>query len=213
MPEYKWYGQPGAVPAYLDTCYFLLGWNNLFLIVGLGNPGIKYALTRHNVGFWVIDELASRSKARLREVRCQSYIARTFLAGKEVILAKPLTFMNRSGTAVAALLKLFSLGRENLLVVYDDLDLPPGRIRLRSRGGSGGHRGMASIIALLQSEDVARLRLGIGRPEGRNDEVEYVLSSFSPAEERIMLETILTAADAVEVFLNRGLEEAMNRYN
>ncbi len=185
----------------------------MFLIVGLGNPGIKYALTRHNVGFWVIDELASRSKARLREVRCQSYIARTFLAGKEVILAKPLTFMNRSGTAVAALLKLFSLGRENLLVVYDDLDLPPGRIRLRSRGGSGGHRGMASIIALLQSEDVARLRLGIGRPEGRNDEVEYVLSSFSPAEERIMLETILTAADAVEVFLNRGLEEAMNRYN
>ncbi|RJX24747.1 MAG: aminoacyl-tRNA hydrolase [Dethiobacter sp.] len=185
----------------------------MFLLVGLGNPGIKYALTRHNVGFWVIDELASRSKARLREASCQSYLARSFLAGEEVLLAKPLTFMNRSGLAVAALLKYFSLGRENLLVVYDDLDLPLGKIRLRPRGGSGGHKGMASIITLLQSEDFARLRLGIGRPADLSDEADYVLSSFSPAEERVMLEMVLTAADAVEVFLTQGLAEAMNRYN
>ena len=190
----------------------------LFLIVGLGNPGIKYAFTRHNAGFLVIDELASRSKARLREVRGQSCIARTFVAGREVILAKPLTFMNRSGIAVAALLRLFSLGRENLLVVYDDLDLPSGRIRLRASGGSGGHKGMASIIALLQSEEIARLRLGIGRPDSSEEsiggsEIDYVLSPFSPAEEKIVLEAVLRAADAVEVFLTRGLEEAMNRYN
>ena len=190
----------------------------LFLIVGLGNPGIKYAFTRHNAGFLVIDELASRSKARLREVRGQSCIARTFVAGREVILAKPLTFMNRSGIAVAALLRLFSLGRENLLVVYDDLDLPPGRIRLRASGGSGGHKGMASIIALLQSEEIPRLRLGIGRPDSSKEsiggsEIDYVLSPFSPAEEKIVLEAVLRAADAVEVFLTRGLEEAMNRYN
>ena len=190
----------------------------LFLIVGLGNPGIKYAFTRHNAGFLVIDELASRSKARLREVRGQSCIARTFVAGREVILAKPLTFMNRSGIAVAALLRLFSLGRENLLVVYDDLDLPSGRIRLRASGGSGGHKGMASIIALLQSEEIARLRLGIGRPDSSEEsisgsEIDYVLSPFSPAEEKIVLEAVLKAADAVEVFLTRGLEEAMNRYN
>jgi PTH1 family peptidyl-tRNA hydrolase len=126
--------------------------------------------------------------------------------------------MNRSGIAVAALLRLFSLGRENLLVVYDDLDLPSGRIRLRASGGSGGHKGMASIIALLQSEEIARLRLGIGRPDSSEEsisgsEIDYVLSPFSPAEEKIVLEAVLKAADAVEVFLTRGLEEAMNRYN
>ena len=104
----------------------------LFLIVGLGNPGIKYAFTRHNAGFWVIDELASRSKARLREVRGESFIARTFVAGREVILAKPLTFMNRSGSCCGSL-RLFSLERKNLLIVYDDMDLPPGKIRLRQR--------------------------------------------------------------------------------
>jgi PTH1 family peptidyl-tRNA hydrolase len=190
----------------------------LFLIVGLGNPGIKYAFTRHNAGFWVIDELASRSKARLREVRGESFIARTFVAGREVILAKPLTFMNRSGTAVAALLRLFSLERKNLLIVYDDMDLPPGKIRLRARGGSGGHKGMASIITLLQSEEIPRLRLGIGRPDSFEEsisggEIDYVLSPFPPAEEKIVLEAVLRAADAIEVFLTRGLEEAMNRYN
>ena len=190
----------------------------LFLIVGLGNPGIKYAFTRHNAGFWVIDELASRSKARLREVRGESFIARTFVAGREVILAKPLTFMNRSGTAVAALLRLFSLERKNLLIVYDDMDLPPGKIRLRARGGSGGHKGMASIITLLQSEEIPRLRLGIGRPDSFEEsisggEIDYVLSPFPPAEEKIVLEAVLRAADAIEVVLTRGLEEAMNRYN
>lgn len=189
----------------------------MFLIVGLGNPGVKYALTRHNVGFWVIDELASRCRAKAREVKCQSYLTRASLCGKEVILAKPLTFMNRSGTAVAALLKHFSLERKSLLIIYDDMDLPLGRIRLRPRGGSGGHKGMASIISFLQSEDVPRLRLGIGRPknshESSTDEIDYVLSTFSPAEEKIMLEAVLIAADAVEVFLSQGLEEAMNKYN
>ena len=190
----------------------------MFLIVGLGNPGVKYALTRHNVGFWVIDELASRSGARLRKVICNSYTTRTSLAGKEIILAKPLTFMNRSGTAVAALLKSFPLEQKKLLVIYDDLDLPLGRIRLRPSGGSGGHRGMASIIAMLQSEAVFRLRLGIGRPRSANNDhtdrdIDHVLSRFSTAEEKIMLQTVLRAADAVEVFLTGGPEEAMNQYN
>lgn len=189
----------------------------MFLIVGLGNPGIKYALTRHNAGFWVIDELAARSRARFREVRSQAYIARATLAGQETILAKPLTFMNRSGAAVAALLKSYALGYEQLLVIYDDLDLPVGRIRLRGRGGSGGHKGMASIIALLQNEAFTRLRLGIGRPPCFNGEaapqIDYVLSTFTPAEEKKMLAAVLGAADAVEVFLTQGLAAAMNRYN
>jgi len=189
----------------------------LFLIVGLGNPGIKYAFTRHNVGFWVVDELSSRGKARFREARCRSYIAQASLADKKIILAKPLTFMNRSGRAVAALLEYFSLEQDRLLVIYDDLDLPLGRIRLRRGGGSGGHKGMASVITFLQSENIARLRLGIGRPQGFGESLsydkDYVLSTFSPAEEKIVLEAVLRAADAVEIFLGRGLEEAMNKYN
>jgi PTH1 family peptidyl-tRNA hydrolase len=148
----------------------------LFLLVGLGNPGMQYALTRHNVGFWVIDEIASRAKVSLKKVCCQSYIAQTSLAGKKVILAKPLTYMNRSGLAVRGLLQFFSLQPDNLLVIYDDLDLPLGRLRLRSRGGSGGHRGMASIIALLGNENFARVRLGIDRPGGLEEGAGYVLA-------------------------------------
>lgn len=186
----------------------------MFLLAGLGNPGIKYALTRHNVGFWIVDALASRAGVKLKKVCCRSYTARAVLAGKEVVLAKPLTYMNRSGLAVRALLQYFSLQPENLLVIYDDLDLSPGRLRLRSRGGSGGHRGMASVIALLGSENFARLRLGIGRPPGETgDGVDYVLSHFKADEERQIMEAVELAADAVETFLAYGLEAAMNRYN
>lgn len=185
----------------------------MFLLVGLGNPGMQYALTRHNAGFWVIDEVAARSKVSFQEISCQSCLARTAFAGKEVILAKPLTFMNRSGLAVRALLRYFLLKPENLLVIYDDLDLPLGRLRLRSRGGSGGHRGMASIIALLESEDFPRLRLGIGRPAGLEGGADYVLSSFTSTEKEQMLKTVQLAADALEVFFTSGLAEAMNKYN
>ena len=185
----------------------------MFLLVGLGNPGVQYALTRHNAGFWVIDEMADRCKVRLREIAGRSYLARTSFAGKEVILAKPLTFMNRSGLAVRALLRHFSLEPENLLVIYDDLDLPLGRLRLRPKGGSGGHRGLASIIAFLETEDFSRLRLGIGHPAGMEGGADYVLSSFTSAEEEQMLKTVQLAADALEVFLTRGLAEAMNKYN
>jgi peptidyl-tRNA hydrolase, PTH1 family len=186
----------------------------VFLLVGLGNPGIKYAYTRHNVGFWVIDELAHRSSARLKEVKYDSCFSRTVLAGEEVVLVKPLTYMNRSGIAVNSLLKLFSLGNEDLLVIYDDMDLPLGRIRLRPKGGSGGHKGMASIIALLESDDFSRLRIGVGRGTGDlEDEAAFLLSTFSHEEEREMQSAVSSAADAVEVYLNKGLETAMNRYN
>lgn len=186
----------------------------LFLLVGLGNPGIRYAHTRHNAGFWVIDELAFRGKVEFKDVRCNACFAETTLAGKDVFLTKPLTFMNRSGSAVKALLEHFSLGVENLLVIYDDMDLSSGRIRLRPRGGSGGHKGMASIIGQLNSEDFCRLRLGVGRTsEMLQDEIDYLLSPLAPDEERRMHELVLTAADAAEVFLAEGIEEAMNRYN
>jgi PTH1 family peptidyl-tRNA hydrolase len=186
----------------------------LFLLVGLGNPGIRYAHTRHNAGFWVIDELAFRGKAKFKHIKCNAFTAETVLAGEHVLLAKPLTYMNRSGLAVRALLEHFSLGIEELLVIYDDMDLPPGRLRLRPGGGSGGHKGMASIIAQLGSEDFFRLRLGVGRGSGDfQDEADFLLTPLIPGEKERMHALVLTAADAVEVFLAGGAEEAMNRYN
>lgn len=186
----------------------------MFLLVGLGNPGIRYAHTRHNVGFCAIDELAFRGKVKLKDIRCNAFIAKTVLAGKEVLLAKPLTFMNRSGFAVKALLEYFPLGVEELLVIYDDMDLSLGRIRLRSRGGSAGHKGVASIIGQLNSEDFCRLRLGVGRGSDElQNEADFLLSPLAPEEEEQIQELVLTAADAVEVFLAGGIEEAMNRYN
>ena len=192
----------------------------MFLVIGLGNPGPEYLRTRHNAGFLVIDELASRSRTRLMEIKCESYFARTVLAGKSVILAKPLTFMNRSGVAVAALLRYFSAAPEHLLIIYDDMDLPPGKIRLLPQGGSGGHKGVSSIIAHLGSEQFPRLRLGIGRDEkqkiaGRREEqvISHVLSPFQPEEEGLIQDAVKAAADAVELFLSKGIEEAMNRFN
>lgn len=185
----------------------------MFLLIGLGNPGLRYALTRHNTGFWVIDEMAARGKVNLREITGRSCLAQAKFAGKEVVLAKPLTFMNRSGLAARALLRHFSLEPENLLVIYDDLDLPLGRIRLRPKGGSGGHRGLASIINFLQTGDFPRLRLGIGRSEGMDSGADYVLSPFTPGEEEQILKAVQTAADALETYLAHGLQEAMNRYN
>jgi PTH1 family peptidyl-tRNA hydrolase len=186
----------------------------LFLLVGLGNPGIRYAHTRHNAGFWVIDELAFRGGAKFKDIKFNAFITETVLAGENVLLAKPLTFMNRSGLAVRALLEHFSLGIEDLLVIYDDMDLPPGRLRLRPKGGSGGHKGMASIIAQLGSEDFSRLRLGVGRGSGDfQDEADFLLTPLTPEEKEQMHDLVLTAADAVEVFLAGGVEEAMNRYN
>lgn len=186
----------------------------MFLLVGLGNPGIRYAHTRHNAGFWVIDELAFRGGAKFKDIKFNAFITETVLAGENVLLAKPLTFMNRSGLAVRALLEHFSLGIEDLLVIYDDMDLPPGRLRLRPKGGSGGHKGMASIIAQLGSEDFSRLRLGVGRGSGDfQDEADFLLTPLTPEEKEQMHDLVLTAADAVEVFLAGGAEEAMNRYN
>lgn len=186
----------------------------MFVVAGLGNPGVKYALTRHNIGFWTIDELGHRGQARVDEAKCRSLLGKTVVAGREVVLVKPMMYMNRSGLAVAAVLRHFSLSPDRLLVIYDDLDLPLGRIRLRPSGGSGGHRGLASIIACLATEEFARLRLGIGTGEGTGGETsDYVLSPFKPEEEELAHEQVLRAADAVETLLSSGMEEAMNRFN
>ncbi len=185
-----------------------------YLIVGLGNPGEEYAHTRHNAGFRCLEVLAKRYGLSFREKKGYARIARGEIAGRSVVLARPYTFMNRSGRSVAALCRHLKLPPERVLVVYDDLDLPPGTIRLRARGGAAGHKGMLSVIAALGTEDLPRLRLGIGRPADPNmDPVEYVLRPLTPQEEEAWQPTLERAADAVECFLKEGLEKAMERFN
>ncbi|MDD3925241.1 MAG: aminoacyl-tRNA hydrolase [bacterium] len=184
----------------------------MHLLVGLGNPGDKYADTRHNVGFMVMDEVLRRLSGSDYRRHCRSLVAEERLRGERVILAKPQTFMNKSGEAVAALLGWYKVSMDRLLVVYDDLDLPLGQLRLRITGSAGGHNGMRSIIACLGRQDIPRLRIGIGAPAG-DGTVGYVLGRFSPRERPEVELMIAQAADAVELVLEQGFEAAMNKYN
>ncbi len=186
------------------------------LIVGLGNPGPRYAGNRHNVGFRCVDYLSRKhgipvNKRRLRLKSLNAIYGAGDIAGTPAILAKPRTYMNLSGTAVAQLVRRFGLTPGDLIVVYDDMDLPTGKLRIRPGGGAGGHNGVASVIACLGSEDFTRIRIGIGRPEG--DEVAYVLGDFGEAERQAIDGALARAADAIACILNEGLEAAMSRFN
>jgi peptidyl-tRNA hydrolase, PTH1 family len=189
----------------------------LAIVVGLGNPGETYRGTRHNVGFRVLDRLAERSKAAFRaegELRKYAWFAQTRMAGTSVVLAKPRTYMNRSGRAVSALCRTYSVEPEQLLIVHDDADLEIGRLRIRSGGGAGGHNGVRSLIEVLGNGDFTRLRVGVRGPERDQEELaDYVLSDFSQEDRPIIEQSCDVAADAVEVLLAEGLTAAMNRYN
>jgi len=182
------------------------------LVVGLGNPGAKYASTRHNVGFMVVDRLARRLGVAVTKRQCNALTAIANFAGEKVCLAKPQTYMNLSGEAVSCLLRYYKLSAADLLVVYDERDLPLGKTRLRERGSAGGHRGMESIIGFLGGADFPRLRIGIGRPAETNA-VEHVLGSFSAAERSVAEESIDRSVEAVETFLREGTAAAMNKFN
>jgi PTH1 family peptidyl-tRNA hydrolase len=182
------------------------------LFVGLGNPGKERANNRHNVGFRLLDRVAARYELSFNKIESQALLAQGELAGQRVILLKPLTYMNQSGKAVKPAVRRYGIRTTDVLIAYDDLDLLLGKIRLRERGGSGGHKGMDSIVASLATEDIARLRIGIGRPYGISSE-EYVLQDFSLEEAIIMEEAYETAFAAVECFLKEGIVAAMNRYN
>lgn len=183
------------------------------LIVGLGNPGRKYADNRHNVGFRCVDHLASAHGLSFSRRQSQASIALGIVLRRSVVLAKPRTFMNRSGHPVSSLARFYRVPLDRLLVVYDDLDLPLGTTRMRPSGGSGGHRGMRSIIRQLGSQQFSRLRIGIGRPPGRMDPADYVLQDFSDEEEVVLGRTLDQATAAIEIWLGQGVEEAMNHYN
>ena len=183
------------------------------LVAGLGNPGVRYAFTRHNVGFWVLDILERRGWVSLDRYMYRALCGRGRIGSEEVFFARPLTYMNRSGVAVAPLLCHLGLGPDDLLVVYDDVALPTGRLRLRGQGSAGGHKGIASIIDGLGTDGFSRLRIGVGPLPPGIDLPDFVLSKFSNKEGKEMGELVEEAADAVELFVTAGLTEAMNRFN
>lgn len=183
------------------------------LVVGLGNPGKKYEGTRHNLGFRVIDRIAQANRVAIKQKLCDALIGEWFNDGERVLLAKPQGFMNRSGESVESLLAHFRSTPEELIVIYDDLDLPFGRIRIRPNGGAGGHRGVQSIMEGLGEGGFYRVRIGIGRPPSGVDAVDFVLEDFTLQELDQLDEVVSRAAEAVLSLLREGAQRAMEQYN
>lgn len=182
-------------------------------VVGLGNPGQQYVRNRHNVGYRAAERVARDLQFRFTRKGFHCLLAGGSVEGKSVLLAKPQTFMNASGQAVEALVRFYGIPLNRLLICCDDIDLPLGTLRLRALGGSGGQKGVQSIISALASEEFPRLRIGIGRPPGEMDAASYVLQDFASQEETELEEIVERAAGAVELFIRFGLQAAMNRYN
>jgi PTH1 family peptidyl-tRNA hydrolase len=183
------------------------------LVVGLGNPGPRYAATRHNAGFLVVDLLARRVGGRFKAHKGRADVLETRIAGAPVVLVKPRSYMNESGGPVVSVARFFKVPVESIIVVHDELDLPYGALRLKRGGGDGGHNGLRSVSAALGSREYARVRLGIGRPPGRQDPADYVLREWSSTERKDLEFHVDRAADAVEKLLADGLEAAQNAFN
>lgn len=183
------------------------------IVVGLGNPGRRYQGTRHNIGFAVADEVARRGQAVFESGRGETLTARAGLGPASLLVVKPLTMMNLSGEAVAAVAGFYKVDPSAMLVAADDVNLPLGRLRLRAGGTAGGHNGLKSIIGCLGTEEFPRLRVGVGRGDPRRDLADHVLAVFDDDERDEVDRAIARAADAVETFLAEGIEAAMNRYN
>jgi PTH1 family peptidyl-tRNA hydrolase len=185
-----------------------------YLIVGLGNPGARYAHTRHNVGFMAVEELARRHNLRFAGGRAHSEVARGTIGGAQVILAKPQTYMNDSGRAVQGLSHFYKVPKEQVVVIYDDFALPLGVLRVREKGSAGGHNGLTSIIRHLGTNAFPRIRIGVDQPpQGRHSHVDWVLSRFTKEEQPVIEDAVRRAADAVESIFSTGIERTMNLYN
>ncbi|SHN37507.1 aminoacyl-tRNA hydrolase [Gracilibacillus kekensis] len=182
-------------------------------IVGLGNPGNKYRDTRHNVGFMVIDELLNRHNWTLNKNKFKGHFALESIGGEKVILLQPQTYMNLSGESLRPLMDFYNLTPEDVTVIYDDLDLPLGKVRLRQTGGHGGHNGVRSIIDQLGTKQFNRLRFGIGRPETPMAVIDYVLGKFEKSNQSLLEESIHHSADAMEAWLDQPFPKVMNDYN
>lgn len=183
------------------------------LIVGLGNPGKKYETTRHNVGFRVIDKIADNLNIPLNQAKWKGLFGLETINNEKVILLKPLTYMNLSGESVRLLIDFYKINLEDVVVIYDDLDIPPGKIRLRQKGGHGGHNGIKSLLAHIGSEQFKRIRIGVGRPEPGESVTNYVLGSFSATEKVEVEEALEHAAKASEAWLTKDFLNVMNSFN
>ena len=184
------------------------------LIVGLGNPGIEYQFTPHNMGFLAVDRIAEQCGVRVNNRHCRAQTARIRLAGHEVVLAKPETYMNLSGASVSELVREYQAQPEqDLVLLYDELDLPFGSLRVRPRGRSAGHNGVESVIAALGTQEITRIRMGVGPDYPVGDGARYVLAQFKKAQLTVVAQVLDEAAEAVKVILADGVQAAMNRFN
>lgn len=183
------------------------------LIVGLGNPGVEYEQTRHNVGFWVVDALSERARTELKPDRGPAEAGCGRLRGRPVCFLKPLTYMNRSGSAVRHHMVRLGASVKDILVIVDDINLDPGVIRIRQKGSAGGHNGVQDIIDVLKSDDFPRLRIGIGRNFEKGRQADYVLSTFDQDELTLVDDAVTRARDAATTFVCEGIVTAMNRFN
>lgn len=185
----------------------------MYVIVGLGNPGNQYSATRHNVGFVTMDFMAERLSIKINKNKHKALIGECEISGEKVLLVKPQTFMNLSGESVLDIFEWYKLKPSQLIVIYDDIDLPVGKIRIRPAGSGGSHNGMKSIIHLLKNQDFTRIRIGVGKQPDYMDLADYVLSKFKPEEVEPMEDSVRRAAFAVEEIIKNGLQNTMNKYN
>ena len=183
----------------------------MFLIVGLGNPGKEYAGTRHNIGFEAVDYIADKYNIELNRIKFKGIFGEGMINGKKVILLKPTTYMNLSGESIREVVNFYKISNEDIIVIYDDISLEVGRIRIREKGSHGGHNGIKSIIANLSSDVFPRVKIGVGGPKG--DLVSHVLGKFSNSEIEVLRESIMATSEAVATILSRDTKEAMNKFN
>lgn len=185
----------------------------MYLIVGLGNPEKEYANTRHNMGFNAINELAKRNNILVEKNKFKGLFGTGIIANEKVILLKPQTYMNLSGDSIKEVVDFYSIDSEKIIVIYDDIDIEKGTVKIRKKGGSGSHNGMKSVIERLNTLDFIRVRIGIGKPEFKNDMINYVIGTISQEEKDILSEGVIKATKAVEEILKNGVDIAMNEFN
>jgi len=184
----------------------------MFVVVGLGNPGRKYAKTRHNMGFIAADELAQKLGIKINKIKNKSLVGEGYLADQKVLLVKPQTYMNLSGEAVREIMNYYRAEPEKIILIYDDVDIETGRIRIRKKGGAGTHNGMKSVVAAMGTEEFPRIRIGIGG-DIKMHLMDFVTGGMNKKEKEILKEAVRTAAEAAECIIEKGIDAAMNRYN
>ena len=185
----------------------------MYLIVGLGNPEEEYSKTRHNMGFNAINKIAEQYGIKVNKSKFQGLYESAIIEGKKVMLIKPQTYMNLSGECIKQFVDFYKIPNEDILVIYDDMDIEPGKIKIRKKGGAGGHNGMKSIIKMLGTEEFARIRTGIGRPEHSGDDINYVIGAIPEEEIPKLQEGVEKAKEAVIEILKNGIDSAMNKLN